>query len=137
LVGGYNLPNVLAAVAVGKYFKIEDGKIKEAIEAYLPSNSRSQLLQKGTNKIILDAYNANPSSMNFAIENFSAMEGENKTLVLGSMAELGEESLKEHQFILDKIKGINGKMFYWWVVILKGLTIRFYDFHHPPKPANG
>jgi len=62
------------------------------------------LLQKGTNKIILDAYNANPSSMNFAIENFSAMEGENKTLVLGSMAELGEESLKEHQFILDKIK---------------------------------
>src|SRR6187431_199786 len=88
LVGGYNLPNVLAAVAVGKYFKIEDGKIKEAIEAYLPSNSRSQLLQKGTNKIILDAYNANPSSMNFAIENFSAMEGENKTLVLGSMAEL-------------------------------------------------
>ena len=105
LVGSYNLPNVLAAVAVGKYFKIEDGKIKEAIEAYLPSNSRSQLLQKGTNKIILDAYNANPSSMNFAIENFSAMEGENKTLVLGSMAELGEESLKEHQFILDKIKG--------------------------------
>ena len=105
LVGSYNLPNVLAAVAVGKYFKIEDAKIKEAIEAYLPSNSRSQLLQKGTNKIILDAYNANPSSMNFAIENFSAMEGENKTLVLGSMAELGEESLKEHQFILNKIKG--------------------------------
>ena len=105
LVGSYNLPNVLAAVAIGKYFKIEDGKIKEAIEAYLPSNSRSQLMQKGTNKIILDAYNANPSSMNFAIENFSAMEGENKTLVLGSMAELGEESLKEHQFILDKIKG--------------------------------
>jgi len=104
LVGSYNLPNVLAAVAVGKYFKIEDGKIKEAIEAYLPSNIRSQLLQKGTNKIILDAYNANPSSMNFAIENFSAMDGENKTLVLGSMAELGEESLKEHQFILDKIK---------------------------------
>jgi len=104
LVGSYNLPNVLAAVAVGKYFKIEDQKIQEAIESYLPSNSRSQLLQKGTNKIILDAYNANPSSMNFAIENFSAMEGENKTLILGAMAELGEESLKEHQYILDKIK---------------------------------
>ena len=67
------------------------------------------MLQKGTNKIILDAYNANPSSMNFAIENFSSMEGENKTLVLGSMAELGEESLKEHQYILDKIKEHNWK----------------------------
>ena len=124
LVGSYNLPNVLAAVAVGKYFNVEDAKIKEAIEAYLPSNSRSQLLQKGTNKIILDAYNANPSSMNFAIENFSAMEGKNKTLVLGSMAELGEESLKEHQFILDTIKSHK-----WKHVLLVGGD--FEKLEHP------
>ena len=71
LVGDYNLPNVLAAVAVGKHFKVPDEKIKSAIENYDPSNSRSQLFEKGTNKIILDAYNANPSSMKLAIENFA------------------------------------------------------------------
>lgn len=104
LIGNYNLPNVLAAVAVGKFFKVDDEKILEAIETYLPSNNRSQLQHKGTNKIILDAYNANPNSMSFAIENFSAMKGENKTLILGAMAELGEESFKEHQLVLNKIK---------------------------------
>jgi UDP-N-acetylmuramoyl-tripeptide--D-alanyl-D-alanine ligase len=104
LVGNYNLPNVLAAVSVGKFFKIDDRKIKEAIENYSPSNSRSQLLQKGSNKIILDAYNANPSSMKFAIENFSKAAGENKILVLGAMAELGKDSMKEHQYILNIIR---------------------------------
>jgi UDP-N-acetylmuramoyl-tripeptide--D-alanyl-D-alanine ligase len=104
LVGTYNLSNVLAAVSVGKFFKVDDSKIKEAIENYSPSNSRSQLLQKGSNKIILDAYNANPSSMKFAIENFSKAAGENKILVLGAMAELGKESMKEHQYILNIIR---------------------------------
>jgi UDP-N-acetylmuramoyl-tripeptide--D-alanyl-D-alanine ligase len=115
LVGSYNLPNVLAAVAIGKYFKVEDEKIKSAIENYTPSNSRSQLLKKGSNKIILDAYNANPSSMKFAIENFSAAAGENKILVLGAMAELGKDSLKEHQDILNTIA-----MYQWKNVLLVG-----------------
>jgi len=104
LVGAYNLPNVLAAVAVGKTFGVEDEKIKSSIEAYTPSNSRSQLVNKGGNKIILDAYNANPSSMKAAIDNFAKAEGGNKILVLGAMAELGTESLQEHLSIIEEIK---------------------------------
>lgn len=104
LVGTYNLPNVLAAVAVGKAFGVADEKIKAAIENYTPSNSRSQLVQKGRNKIILDAYNANPSSMKAAIENFAKAEGGNKILVLGAMAELGKESGNEHKAIIAEIE---------------------------------
>lgn len=104
LVGNYNLPNILAAVAVGKYFNIEEEKIRQAIENYTPSNSRSQFIQKGSVKIILDAYNANPSSMKTAIENFAATEATNKIMVLGAMAEMGESSLLEHQTIVDEIK---------------------------------
>lgn len=103
LVGGYNLPNVLAAAAVGRFFGVEEEKIKSAIEQYVPSNSRSQLVQKGSNTIILDAYNANPSSMKAAIDNFARAAGNNKILVLGAMAELGEESAEEHNEILQEI----------------------------------
>ena len=115
LVGNYNLPNVLAAVAIGSFFKVTADKIKKAIENYIPSNSRSQLLQKSTNKIILDAYNANPTSMKLAIENFSRSVEENKILVLGAMAELGKESLKEHQDILNTIQN-----YPWKNVLLVG-----------------
>ena len=103
LVGAYNLPNVLAAAAIGIHFGVQPEKVKTAIEGYAPSNSRSQLVQKGTNKIILDAYNANPSSMKLAIENFARVAGENKILLLGAMAELGEESLEEHKAIIQMI----------------------------------
>ena len=103
LVGAYNLPNVLAAVCVGKYFKIKDQKIKSAIQNYQPSNSRSQLIQRGSNSIILDAYNANPGSMKAAIENFAKMKGDKKVLLLGSMMELGAESNKEHAAIISLI----------------------------------
>jgi len=115
LVGDYNLPNVLAAVCVGKHFGVTDEKIVAAIENYVPSNSRSQLIENGTNKIIMDAYNANPSSMKLAIENFAHMEGENKILLLGSMAELGEQSFQEHQNLLDIIKKYS-----WKEVVLVG-----------------
>ena len=103
LVGNYNLPNVLAAVATGTFFGVEDENIRLALESYTPSNSRSQLLQKGNHKIILDAYNANPSSMKAAIDNFAGAEGTTKILVLGAMAELGEESLQEHEAIVQEI----------------------------------
>jgi UDP-N-acetylmuramoyl-tripeptide--D-alanyl-D-alanine ligase len=103
LVGAYNLPNILAAVCVGKFFKIDDEKIKSAIENYQPSNSRSQLIQKDTNTIILDAYNANPGSMKAAIENFAKMKGDKKILLLGSMMELGNDSRKEHEAIISLI----------------------------------
>ena len=103
LVGSYNLPNVLAAICVGRYFKIEDEKIKIAIENYKPSNSRSQLIQKESNTIILDAYNANPGSMKAAIENFAAIKSDKKILLLGAMMELGSESEKEHKAVISLI----------------------------------
>lgn len=115
LVGEYNLPNVLLAVAIGKYFNVPDEKIKWALENYVPSNSRSQLIEKDSNKIILDAYNANPSSMKAAIENFAKMSGEDKVLVLGGMMELGPESLQEHQNLVDLIN-----KYKWKAVVLVG-----------------
>ncbi|MFL5739105.1 MAG: UDP-N-acetylmuramoyl-tripeptide--D-alanyl-D-alanine ligase [Flavisolibacter sp.] len=126
LVGDYNLPNVLAAVAAGKYFQINDQKIRSAIENYSPTNSRSQLMEKGTNKIILDAYNANPSSMKAAIENFARAEGNSKVLALGAMAELGADSKKEHESIIDEI----GK-YKWKEVLLVGGD--FLKTMHPYK----
>lgn len=104
LVGAYNLPNVLVAATVGNYFNIPAAVIKNAVEAYAPSNSRSQLIEQGTNKIILDAYNANPSSMRLAIENLGRMEGKNKIALLGAMAELGTESIAEHEGIINLLK---------------------------------
>jgi len=103
LVGDYNLPNVLAAVTVGAWFKVSDDDIRQAIEAYTPTNSRSQMIERGTNHIILDAYNANPSSMSAAIENFARMDAPDKVLMLGGMRELGPESVSEHQSLVDLI----------------------------------
>jgi len=99
----------LAAVAVGRHFNIDEKKIKTSIENYTPSNSRSQLIEKETNKIILDAYNANPSSMKLAIENFAKLHADNKVLLLGAMAELGTESVEEHKSIIALIKKYNWK----------------------------
>ncbi|HEY9363264.1 MAG TPA: UDP-N-acetylmuramoyl-tripeptide--D-alanyl-D-alanine ligase [Chitinophagaceae bacterium] len=124
LVGDYNLPNVLAAITVGDFFKVPEKKIISAIETYEPGNSRSQLLTKGSNKIILDAYNANPSSMKLAIENFARMDVENKILLLGSMAEMGKESLAEHKAIIELIKKSG-----WKSVILVGEE--FKKINHP------
>lgn len=99
LFGAYNFNNVMTAIALGKYFKVPADKIAQAIEAYVPSNNRSQLLEKAGNHFVLDAYNANPSSMRQAILSFRAMEGKNKIALLGDMLELGEESLFEHEQI--------------------------------------
>lgn len=115
LIGEYNLPNVLAAVTVGKFFEVPEEKIRSAIENYVPSNSRSQLIEKGTNKIILDAYNANPSSMKLAIENFAKIKADKKILILGAMAEMGVSSLQEHQTIIELIN-----QYEWSEVLLVG-----------------
>ena len=101
LIGLYNANNICAALAIGKYFGIEDGAIKAALESYIPENNRSQLLTKGTNQIIPDAYNANPSSMTVAIENFVQLDNSNKIMILGDMFELGSESHLEHKVIVD------------------------------------
>lgn len=124
LVGDYNLPNVLAAVAVGKNFGVADEKIKTAIRNYIPSNSRSQLIQQANNTIILDAYNANPTSMKLAIENFAKLPARNKVVLLGAMAELGEESQAEHLSIVELLK-----QYKWDQVALVGGD--FLHIQHP------
>jgi len=105
LIGLYNSNNINAAIAIGKYFEVPNSQIKEAIENYIPENNRSQLIKKGTNEIILDAYNANPSSMQVAIENFKQLNHNNKIAILGDMFELGEESLEEHHKTVALLKG--------------------------------
>lgn len=103
LTGLYNLENVLAAIAVGVYFDVPHDKINKALSSYLPSNNRSQVLETGRNKVVLDAYNANPTSMHAALDNFLAMDEDNKVLILGGMKELGSESLKEHQILVERL----------------------------------
>jgi UDP-N-acetylmuramoyl-tripeptide--D-alanyl-D-alanine ligase len=115
LVGDYNLPNVLCAVAIGNYFNISSNKIKTAIENYTPSNSRSQMLNLGSNKIILDAYNANPTSTKAAIENFAKIQATEKIIMLGGMMELGEDSISEHETIINLIQ-----KYQWSKVVLVG-----------------
>ena len=107
LIGLYNANNVNAALTIGKYFEVEDLAIKEALESYVPENNRSQLLSKGSNQIILDAYNANPSSMAVAIENFLQLDNANKIVILGDMFELGDESNQEHKAIVNSLLNEN------------------------------
>lgn len=115
LAGAYNFSNIVAAVCIGRYFDVEDKKIKTAIENYIPSNSRSQLIYQNSNTIILDAYNANPGSMKAAIENFATMKGNKKILLLGAMMELGTESEKEHTELISLID-----KYIWQDVVLVG-----------------
>ncbi len=103
LIGLYNANNIIAAVAISRYFNVAVVDIKAAIEGYIPENNRSQLVHKDSNEIILDAYNANPSSMAVAIENFIQLNKPNKIIVLGDMFELGAESLQEHHQIITML----------------------------------
>lgn len=103
LIGAYNLPNMLAAATVGRHFGVTDEQIEHALSNYTPSNNRSQLTVTEKNHLVVDAYNANPTSMSAALANFKAMEVENKMMILGSMGELGEVSREEHTKIVDMI----------------------------------
>ena len=105
LVGSYNLDNALAAVTVGLHFDVTPEQICHAIENYVPSNNRSQLTETHYNHLILDAYNANPTSMAAALDNFSLMEVNPKMAILGEMRELGDSSREEHERIVEKLKG--------------------------------
>lgn len=104
LIGAYNLDNSLAAVAIGRYFGVEDTKICHALSSYVPQNNRSQLVHTASNTLIVDAYNANPTSMMAALENFRQMEAAHKVAILGDMKELGEGSHEEHQKVVDFLK---------------------------------
>ena len=107
LVGIYNYYNLLCAACVGNYFKVDDASINQALKEYSPSNNRSQLHKTKSNTLILDYYNANPSSMSLAIENFANLNHPNKMVILGDMLELGSESEKEHDAIVNLLKEKN------------------------------
>lgn len=107
LIGNYNFENILAAACIGNYFNVSEEQIKRGLENYIPSNNRSQVMQTKNNLLLLDAYNANPSSMNAAIENFAQMNQANKMVILGDMLELGDDSAKEHDAIVNLLKKKN------------------------------
>ncbi|HOZ52048.1 MAG TPA: UDP-N-acetylmuramoyl-tripeptide--D-alanyl-D-alanine ligase [Chitinophagaceae bacterium] len=115
LVGEYNFANIMASFAIGRSFNISIEKIKSALEEYRPTNSRSQLIKLGTNTIILDAYNANPTSMIAAIQNFMNADYPNKVIIIGAMKELGLSSLEEHQKLVFFLEESN-----WNHVVLVG-----------------
>ena len=104
LIGSYNLDNMLAAIAVGLHFNVEPQAISNALESYIPSNNRSQLTVTEHNKLIVDAYNANPTSMAAALDNFERMEVSPKMAILGMMGELGDISHEEHEKVVERLK---------------------------------
>lgn len=106
LVGDYNAGNILAAIAIGRYFGVSVEQIIRGIESYVPSNNRSQIIHTEYNKIIMDAYNANPSSMHAAIANFAQLHEDHKLMILGDMFELGPESDMEHQALIAEVKAL-------------------------------
>ncbi|MFK7814409.1 MAG: UDP-N-acetylmuramoyl-tripeptide--D-alanyl-D-alanine ligase [Maribacter sp.] len=107
LIGSYNFTNCAVAILMGKYFNVPLEDVQKAIASFVPENNRSQILEKNGHQIILDAYNANPTSMKAALENFKAIEGENKIAFLGDMFELGETASLEHQNISDLAEQLN------------------------------
>jgi UDP-N-acetylmuramoyl-tripeptide--D-alanyl-D-alanine ligase len=122
LVGDYNFENVLSAICIGKYFGVQLHEVKEAIESYIPANNRSQQTTIGTNTIIADAYNANPSSMLVALRNFEKQAAETKMVILGEMMELGDYSREEHQKMVDFISSPT------WSNVVKVLTGAGFEF---------
>jgi len=107
LIGAYNFSNIAAAITIGKYFGIQTVELKEAIESFVPTNNRSQIIEKKTNKIILDAYNANPNSMDAAVNNLADLSDKHKIAILGDMFEIGDDALMEHQIIADLLAKTN------------------------------
>jgi UDP-N-acetylmuramoyl-tripeptide--D-alanyl-D-alanine ligase len=107
LIGAYNFENIAAALCIGKFFGVPAHLANQAIAEYTPGNMRSQVITKGTNTIILDAYNANPSSMQAAIDNLAGMKAKNKIVILGDMFELGDEAEKEHRSLGKLIRDKN------------------------------
>jgi UDP-N-acetylmuramoyl-tripeptide--D-alanyl-D-alanine ligase len=99
LIGQYNFENIAAALCMGKYFGVDASEANQAVAGYSPGNMRSQVVRRGTNTIILDAYNANPSSMQAALENLAVMKAPRKVIILGDMFELEDEAGKEHTAI--------------------------------------
>ena len=125
LVGDYNLPNAIAAVCIGKYFEVQTSDIIDALEAFAPSNSRSQLMLYNNNRIVLDAYNANPSSMKLAIDNFAKVNPEEKIIYLGSMKEMGVHCIEEHESLINQLEN-----HIWKEVVLVGEEFEGIDHNY-------
>lgn len=104
MVGSYNVENIVAAIAAGRYFGVEMDRIREALEGYFPQNNRSQYIETGKNTVIMDAYNANPSSMELAIRNFATISGASKLVILGQMLELGAYAGEEHRKVVKLLQ---------------------------------
>ena len=119
LIGAYNFENIAAALCIAKFFNVPSAKANMAVSEYIPSNNRSQIVKKGSNTIIMDAYNANPNSMDAAIKNFEAMEGPHKVVILGDMFELGESSQAAHLKLGEQVSKGNFEK-----VILCGKSIK-------------
>ena len=112
LVGDYNFENVMAAICIGTYFKVAENDIVDALSNYCPTNNRSQVIETGKNRVVMDAYNANPTSMSLAIKNFRNICKSDNLLILGDMRELGEESEREHKMIIELLKELKFKNVY-------------------------
>jgi UDP-N-acetylmuramoyl-tripeptide--D-alanyl-D-alanine ligase len=110
LIGSYNFNNIAAAITIGNYFDIDSTTVKTVLENYISTNNRSQVIQKNDVRIIMDAYNANPSSMQAALENFKNLEASSKIAILGDMFELGETAVDEHQKIAEFAEELNLKL---------------------------
>lgn len=126
LIGQYNVTNMLAAAAIGSYFNVSATDIDKALAGYVPSNNRSQFEQTAYNRLIVDAYNANPTSMAAALSNFDGIKAEGKMVVLGDMKELGEVSHAEHQKIVDRLREMT----------LEGVWLVGSEFEHCDMPAS-
>lgn len=138
LVGAYNFENIAAALCIGKYFKVDEKKANNAIQNYVPSNNRSQIIERGTNTIIMDAYNANPSSMEAAIDNLGKMKAEKKIVILGDMYELGEESDLEHRKLGEIVAAQNfDDVFFCGKLIKKSLETCPKGIYFEDKEALG
>jgi UDP-N-acetylmuramoyl-tripeptide--D-alanyl-D-alanine ligase len=139
LIGLYNATNICAAIAIGEYFSLKIEQSKSAIESYIPANNRSQIIHKGTNEILLDAYNANPSSMSVAVANFAQLVHPSKLMILGDMFELGEESASEHAALVQLVSQTNIPITYFvgpafFAQQMERSTMQFFssyaDFEH-------
>lgn len=142
LVGNYNIPNIAAAITIGNFFGVEKADIISALEQYQPNNNRSQLVNKGELNIIVDAYNANPSSMNVAINNLANLKSDCKIAILGDMLELGSVSIEEHKAIVDKAIALAfdkiifiGQHFYEHEIV-KASNVHFYVNINDFKESN-
>ncbi|WP_318642723.1 UDP-N-acetylmuramoyl-tripeptide--D-alanyl-D-alanine ligase [Flavobacterium ardleyense] len=131
LLGLYNAENIKAAIAIGSYFEVNSRDIKDAVEHYVPTNNRSQMIAIKEHSVILDAYNANPSSMATALQNFKQLEGDSKIAILGDMFELGNEGEKEHKNIIESLLSSDIEVYFvgkhFFKERVKNDTFRFYE----------